>query len=136
MKRPPVVRRAVHAARGVMLLEVLMAVLIFSVGLIGLVGLQARAHQYSMSAEDTNRAALLANEIASAMWSVQSTTLPAATYSGWQARVADPTVNGLTNGSGTVSVSGNVATVTITWKPPSAAASAASNRYVTQVLIP
>ena len=117
--------------RGVMLLEVLISVLIFSVGLLGLVALQARAHQYSASAEDTNRAALLANEIGSVMWATQSASVPAAAYAAWQARVADPSVDGLPNGAGTVTTAGNTASITITWRPPSAASGAAANRYVT-----
>lgn len=123
-----------HAAqRGVMLLEVLISVLIFSIGLLGLVALQARAHQYSASAEDTNRAALLANEISSVMWGAKSLSVSAATYATWQARVADPSVDGLPNGTGTVTTAGGTASITITWRPPSAASSAAANRYVTQV---
>lgn len=49
------------------LIEVLVAVLIFSFGLLGLVGLQARATQYGLSAEDANRAALLAAEMTGTM---------------------------------------------------------------------
>ena len=53
---------------GMSLIEVLTAVLIFSIGILGLVGLHARATQFSVSAEDTNRAALLANEMVTAVW--------------------------------------------------------------------
>lgn len=120
--------------RGVSLVEVMIVVLLFSVGLIGLVGMQARAVQYSVSAEDSGRAALLANELAAQMWARNTVELPAATITAWQARVADATGDGLPNGTGTVSVSGNVARITIQWRPPRAAIGE-ENRYVTDVLI-
>lgn len=120
--------------RGVSLVEVMIVVLLFSVGLIGLVGMQARAVQYSVSAEDSGRAALLANELAAQMWARNTVELPAATITAWQTRVADATGDGLPNGTGTVSVSGNVARITVQWRPPRAAVGE-ENRYVTDVLI-
>lgn len=124
------------------LIEVLVAILIFSFGLLGFVGLQARAIQYSASAEDTNRAALLANEIGSSML-LANTVDPAnpalaGTYATWRTRVADPTGVGLPNGTGTVVSTGKVATITVTWRAPSAASGTpnAINRFVTEVLLP
>lgn len=63
---------------GVALLEVLISILIFSFGILGLIGLQARAIGFSLDAEDRNRAALLADDVASLMWLNNSVTLPAA----------------------------------------------------------
>lgn len=122
------------------LIEVLVAILIFSFGLVGLVGLQARALQFSTSAEDTSRAALLANEMATTMvvnQTISPTTL-ASQITAWQARASDATQGGLPNGAATVAASGNVATITVTWNPPSAASAAfnSQNQYVTQVVIP
>lgn len=128
---------------GMSLIEVLVAVLIFSFGIVGLIGLQARALQYSTSAEDTSRAALLANEIASSISLSQpnprtALVIPAAAYAAWQARVADPTTGGLPGpGVGTVTpVNATVANISITWRPPTAAATAQSNQYVTQIIVP
>jgi type IV pilus assembly protein PilV len=121
--------------RGFTLIEVLVVLALFSFGLLGLVGLQAKAVQYSVGSEDSSRAALLANEIVSTMWGAQTVSLPSTTISAWQSRVADPSVNGLPNGAGTIAVSSNIATVTITWRGPSEP-STASHQYVTQVLIP
>jgi type IV pilus assembly protein PilV len=127
---------------GMTLIEVLVAILIFSFGLIGLIGLQARAVQFSTSAEDTSRAALLANEIAA---SISTTTISGTAVSvsasaaeAWQARAADASSGGLPNGSAAIAASGNAATITITWRAPSAASGAANavNQYVTQVVIP
>jgi type IV pilus assembly protein PilV len=133
-------KQASHRQSGMTLIEVLVAILIFSFGLLGFVGLQARAIQYSMSAEDSNRAALFANEIGAAMVTNGSVTLSSSTYTTWQDRVNganDPTV-GLPNGIGTVSTVGNVATIRVTWRSTNVSASAANstNQYVTQVIIP
>jgi type IV pilus assembly protein PilV len=119
---------------GFTLVEVLVVLALFSFGLLGLVGLQAKAVQYSVGAEDSSRAALLANELASTMWGARTVTLPTATITAWQARVADTSVNGVPNGSGSISVANNVATITITWRGPTEPSSA-SHQYVTQVLI-
>ena len=104
--------------RGISLIEVLVVLVLLSFGLIGVVGLQARAVQFSVSAEDSNRAAMLANEMASAMWTNQSVILPPATVTAWNAAVGDPTGRGLPNGAGTVTVDANVATITVTWRAP------------------
>ena len=126
---------------GMTLIEVLVAILIFSFGLLGFVGLQARAIQFSTSAEDSNRAALLANEIAAAAELTGTVTLPPATINAWQARVSDPSASGagLPNGVGTYTqVSPNSASITIQWRAPQAASGAANsvNQYVTQVILP
>ena len=118
------------------LVEVLVALLVFSVGLVGMAALQARALSYSMSAEDTNRAALLANEMAVQMLTSQTVVIPGTQLDAWKARVADTTGSGLPNGSGDVSVdsASGLATITVLWRPPSLASGApnAQSRYVTQ----
>lgn len=121
---------------GLTLIEVLVAILIFSFGLLGFVGLQARAIQYSMSAEDSNRAALLANEMATTLMLNRINTPTPAMLSAWQTRVAAVAGNGLPNGVGAVDTVGSVATITITWQAPTAASGAANtvNRYVTQAV--
>jgi len=64
--------------RGSTLLEVLVSVLIFSFGILGLVAMQVRATQYSVDAEDRNRAALLADDLAAQMRLARTVTLPTA----------------------------------------------------------
>jgi len=113
------------------LIEILTSLLIFSIGIVGLMSLQTRATQFSTSAEDTNRAALLANEIAAQMWASRSVDVAT---TDWEARVADTQNGGLPSGTGTVTVTGNVADITITWQPPHAPSD--TNRFVTQVTIP
>lgn len=53
---------------GVLLLEVLIALLIFSLGVLGLVGLQANAIKQSGQAKYRTDATLLANELIGQMW--------------------------------------------------------------------
>lgn len=130
-------RKLLHRrARGISLIEVLVVIVLLSFGLIGVVGLQARAVQFSTSAEDSNRAAMLANEMASAMWTNQSVILPPATIDTWNTAVGDPTGRGLPNGAGTVTVSGNIGTITVTWRAPHEPAGTV-HTYSTQVqLVP
>lgn len=131
MKRPFICRRPQRSQTGFTLLEVLVAILICSFGLLGIVGLQARAMQYSVSAEDSNRAILLANEITTEMYTLNSVTLPSTVIDAWQTRVRTPSAGGLPGGTGTVAVAGRVATVTIEWLPPGPGST--RNKYVTQL---
>jgi type IV pilus assembly protein PilV len=130
-------RTRLHAARGVSLIEVLVAIVLISFGILGLVSLQARAVQVSVSAEDSQRAALLAGELAATMWGANTVSLDAGVIDAWEARLADASVVGLPNATGTVDVgaAGNVARITVQWRAPQAA-SGQENRYVTDVVIP
>jgi type IV pilus assembly protein PilV len=123
-------KRSLRRQAGMSLIEVLTSLLIFSIGILGMLSLQTRAMQFSTSAEDTNRAALLANEIASQMWDQKSLTVDT---TAWAARVADTQNGGLPSGTGTVTVTAGVANITITWIPPTAPAGEV-NRFVTQVM--
>lgn len=125
------------AQRGMTLIEVLVAILIFSFGLVGLVALQARALHYSTSAEDTNRAALLASELTSTMTlNGPIDPLPTADINTWKLRVANAASGGLPNGVGYVDLdpATGLASIKIEWRPPNAASGAANsvNKYVTQ----
>ncbi len=128
-----------QAQLGMSLIEVLASVLIFSIGVLGLVALQARATQYSRDAEDRNRAALLANEAVTLMWGNHSGNLPAVlpstVYTDWVARVSNNTVLGLPNGTGTVTYNAttNLSTVTIQWQEPSRGSTL--SQYITEVMI-
>lgn len=119
--------------RGVALIEVLMAVLIFSVGILGLVGLQSRAIQLSMDTEDRNRAALLANELVNEMWLRRTPNVPAGVVTAWEDKIAATTKSGLPGGEGAYSVDGRQADVTITWQSPGAST---KSRLTTRVVLP
>ncbi|WP_223871721.1 type IV pilus modification protein PilV [Candidatus Dactylopiibacterium carminicum] len=122
--------------RGAALLEALIAILIFSLGVLGLIGLLATSTQFSIDAEDRTRASMLANDLVAQMWEKQTVSLDSDTLSAWESRVQDPS-NGLpsANANSTVDASG-VANVTITWKAPWRPSAEQSNIYSTQVQIP
>lgn len=124
--------------RGVMLIEALVAILIFSIGVIALVGLQARAIAQTTDAKYRADAAFLANQIIGEVWakrpsmstfayggtgsssntSVSSwlgsvqTTLPGVTCSG------SPLA--CTTNAPTIEVATNQLTVTVRWQAPGA----------------
>lgn len=130
-----------RAQRGFTLVEVMMSLLIFSFGVLGVIGMQARAVQLSTQAGDRSRAALLANEIVAKMWTQKSVALGADVITAWQQRVGDAKGVGLPNGEGSVetgTAAGGVptATVKITWHAPSAANDAKDNQFVTKVAMP
>lgn len=129
------------AQRGTMLLEVLVSVLIFSFGLLGLVGLQARATQFSLDAEDRNRAALLADDLAAQMRLARTVSLGTTRIDAWTKRVQgldletdQPTGQGLPNATATVTPSGNTALIEITWRHPRQAVGS-ENRLATEVVL-
>jgi type IV pilus assembly protein PilV len=89
-----------RAQSGVLLLEVLIALLIFSLGVLGLVGLQASAVKQSSQAKYRADATLLANELIGQMWisnrsfaslsaEFSSGGAGGAKYNAWKARVIE-----------------------------------------------
>ena len=124
-----------RSQRGVALLECLMALLIFSVGLLGLMGLEARVMNISVDSENRNRAAMLASEVASQMWLNNTVTLPnTADHIALLARIPDQTQGGLPGGVVTVTQIGatNAADITVTWQEVNAPPS----KLTTRVILP
>ena len=121
--------------RGAMLIEVLVSILIFSFGLLGLVGLQAVASQNSVNAQDRSTAANIANEMVTEMW-LRNTSNPAnlaAQITAWQARVI---ASNLPAAAGTVATDvNNITTVTIQWRPTARRVGESDSRYETQVVV-
>lgn len=130
------VHRRCRPPRGIALIEVLVAALLISFGLLGLISLQSRATQFSVGADDRARAALLANELASEMWGLGSVNIDAATLEKWQKLAKDPAGAGLANGEVTVKDLGsNTMRITVEWSPPKTK-DESKNRYTTDVAIP
>jgi type IV pilus assembly protein PilV len=123
-------------AAGMSMIEVLVAVLLISFALLGLMSLQARAFQFSVDSEDSIRASVLASELAAAMLDANSSALSAGQLAAWQVRVANAQADGLPNGTlEVVSVTANEARITLSWSPPRAP-TGVTNRYETDVVIP
>jgi type IV pilus assembly protein PilV len=103
--------------QGFMLLEALVAILVFSIGILALVGMQATATRFSTDAQFRSTASYLANQRMSDIWVADRTTMSA-----FQESAAS--LSGLPNGTRTVAVTGPDATngyqitVTINWQMP------------------
>ena len=105
-------RRAGHGERGSALVEALVAVLLFSIGIIALLRVLGASVKDAGDVEYRATAATIADETIGRMW-VDRANLAA--YVEDAAALA-----ALPNGTRTVTVAGNVVTVTINWQPPGA----------------
>jgi type IV pilus assembly protein PilV len=114
---------------GAVLLEALVAILIFSIGILAVVGLQAMAVESVSEAKYRTDASFLANQIIGEMW-VNRANLASYAYAGgtppavlknWVAQV-DATLPGAVVNAPTIAVgAGNVVTVTVSWQRPAEA---------------
>lgn len=110
-----------RASRGFLLIEVLVSILIFSVGVLALIGLQAKMTTAQTSAKFRADAGYLANEVVGIMWGdVSNLTryngVACASYArcdDWQDKVAAS----LPGGAGAVAINATtrVITVTVSW---------------------
>ena len=105
--------------QGVMLLEALVAILIFTIGIIAVMGMQAVSISQVSQAKYRTDASYLANQITGRMWVDQANlasyaTAGAAGRAAWDAVVAQT----LPAGVGVIAVNGRSVTVTIQWVQP------------------
>jgi type IV pilus assembly protein PilV len=122
---------------GMMLIEGLIAIFIFSMGILAIVGLQSVSVKQVSDASYRSQAAVLANTLIGTMWVSDHTTATmqanfkspsGAGYTAWLANVSAA----LPQGVATVDVTpSNVVTVTINWLGPSEAAGTPAHQYVT-----
>jgi len=112
---------------GVALLEALVGILIFSIGILALLGLQAQSIRNTTEAKYRNEAAYLANQIVGQMWVDRANLAQYDTSGGaspnmtaWRARVANtlPRVVAAGTNSPDIVVAGNQVTVTVFWQLP------------------
>jgi type IV pilus assembly protein PilV len=104
-------RRPVRTQDGSILLEVLIAILVFSFGILGIVGLQAVSIKMTNDAKDRVDASLVANQIAATLWVVDPADLPS-----WDGKT--DAVPGLPDGVYAVDVDGSQVAITVNWKQP------------------
>lgn len=126
---------------GVLLIEAMIAIFIFSLGIISIIGLQAVSVQQVTSAKYRTQAGILANQLISTMWISDKTTATLQTnfntggtgYNTWLASV-QATLPGTTVWKPAVNVDGtNTVTVTINWVEPNDALNV--HKYVSMALI-
>ncbi len=125
--------------QGVMLLEALLAILIFSIGVLAVVGMQAAAVKSVADAKYRADAAFLANQVIGEMW-INRSNLASYSYSGgtppsvlsrWVSKVS-ATLPGVstTANSPTIAIgASNAVTITIRWQPPKPASHVVSNTH-------
>lgn len=104
------------------LIEALIAVLIFSFGVLGLIGIEASAIRFSVDAEDRNRAALFASEIASTMWVNGTVTVSGTQMTTWTTAISNTATVGVPGGTLAITPTPNTtnsADIKITWTPNS-----------------
>ncbi len=124
--KPPI-----HRQQGVMLLEALIGILIFSVGILALIGMQATAMRATIDAKYRSEASFLANEVIGRMWvadkanlsafatsSGTPATCPAAPVCTWIDRVEQLLPNATGANAPEIAISANEVTVTVRWQPP------------------
>lgn len=133
-------KRAKTRQTGSVILEALIAILIFSVGILALVGMQATAINSVADAKYRSTAGFLANQIVGTVWATRQNAV-VANASNVMAANPDPTfacspcgaANGnaytqawavsgvaaqLPSGTASIAISGAVVTVTLGWQPP------------------
>lgn len=135
------IRSRLHSERGVMLIEALVAIAIFSFAILGIMGLQATAIRTVRDADYRVKASLFAHQIVGQMW-VDRFNVPTYALNAGNAACASGTntaanpvvtswLNGLTDATKQGSLPGagayqqqilvgpnNVVTVTLCWKSP------------------
>lgn len=128
---------------GSMILEALISILIFSMGILAIIGLQAASVTASTDAKYRTEASLLANQLIGQMWVSNRTSTVLQNYSttqdyaNWLATVASR-LPGVAANQPTLTVTPNVGlnttsslvTITIFWKLPSEPAANPAHQYV------
>jgi Tfp pilus assembly protein PilV len=123
--------------QGFTLLEVLVAMLLTFVGLMGMLQIHGRAIGVAIDATERNQAALMAGELTALMWANNSATLDATVLDTWKTtRLQNEDISGLREAELTVSDpdTNGVVLITISWT--SVTHQGQASRYVTEMVIP
>lgn len=116
--------RSLNKQRGVLLLEALIGLLIFSIGILALVAMQSAAISQVTDSKYRTEAAMLADRMIGTIWANKGNNIPALS-SAWAYEISGGPTPLLPNATGanapTVVVAGNQVTVTVKWQAPGAA---------------
>lgn len=110
---------------GSLLLEALISILIFSLGILALVGMQAAAVKNTGEAKNRTDASFLANQVIGEMWADNRATLTTdyaspggAKYLAWKAQVENALPGAAAVPPTIVFGANNQVTVTVRWRSP------------------
>lgn len=121
---------SIRAQHGAMLIEALIGVLIFSIGILAMIGMQATAMRATIDAKYRSEASFLANEIIGNMWVDRANlagyatdpgtpaSCPGARPCAWLTRVQTILPQASGTNAPTIAISGQQATVTVRWQRP------------------
>lgn len=127
-------RVALNRQRGIVMIDALVAIVIFSIGIIGMITLQSQAVNMASAAKYRTDAAMLADQVIAQMWASDINTAGAlatnfkspngAAFKSWATNVTSLSQQGGLPGAAanppTISVDANSnVTVTVFWKAPS-----------------
>ena len=112
--------------RGSMLLEALIGILIFSLGILALMGLQAVSIKSMADASYRTEAAMVADKAIAQMWVAGTANLggflspSGAAYTSWvnEASASSTVLPGFAANPPTIAVAGQAVTVTVFWQTP------------------
>ena len=118
-------KTALQRARGAILLDGLIAILLFSIGILGVVALQAVAVKFTTNAKYRTDAAMFADQIIAQMWGsaknpgvLSSFATGGPAYNTWETQVA-ASLPGASANPPTITFSGTQVTVVVNWSVPS-----------------
>ena len=129
MNHPSVTRPKFHLQRGATLIEVLVALLVLSIGLLGVAALQVNALTTNQSAHVRSQASVLAYDIADRMRANRVVALAGGYNTTYAATIASPAAlneidlanwkaalaNTLPTGEGELATVGNIAVIRVRW---------------------
>lgn len=133
--------------QGLMLIEALVGILIFSFGILAMMGLQAISIKNTIEARYRTEASFVANEIIGTMWtecgvgaactlsSYDTTSGTNPKMTAWRTEVANKLPGIVVGGvnSPTIAVAGNSITVTVFWRLPGTDATTRNFRTIAQI---
>lgn len=135
-------RQASQKQSGFLLIEALIAILIFSLGILGLVALQAVVIKETSSAQYRVEASMFTNQLIAQMWAEDKATLATnfaspdgLRYLAWRADVVATGSGGLPNAAAqpptVVFGANNQVTITIFWQLPGAVTGSPFHQHTT-----
>lgn len=109
-----------------MLIEALVGLLIFMLGILALIGMQAIAMQYTIDAKYRSEASFLTNQIIGIMWVDRANLNDYDTsggggtpqFNGWVSQVEQTLPNATGANAPSIAISSHQATVTVMWQRP------------------